>query len=461
MAVIYSYPEISLANIKQDDRFVISQMNEATNPTKSISIGTLASYVATKITPSASVTGTGLTDYILKWVDGPNGVAGDSNLIDDTTRIVCNQDFQLKPDGAGASTGSKSLIFSGIDNTGADISSGKIFTTDSAINPSGQDLQIQNADDNGNLQTNMFIDAFGFVGLGTASPLANLDVAQDLIVGTNVTFSGYGSGTKTGTATYNLAVDANGLVIETPSVSGIPWPYQYNVASGQMLQGENPATTQVGVTMFGVGAGANLGPTSGSASGDSGNTAFGYNALNLENNEVQCTAIGYKALGNQNVSAMFGVPSNTAVGYEAGMECTLSLADTFVGAEIKSVNPGQSTNNVGVGRSCLKNLTAGFANVALGAYALEGLISANQNIAIGWKANDGATTGNNNIVIGDQAEPSSLTVSNEITLGNSNHTTVVLPGGLINAVDDTAAAAAGVPINGLYRNVNAIQIRLV
>ena len=33
-------------------------------------------------------------------------------------------------------------------------------------------------------------------------------------------------------------------------------------------------------------------------------------------------------------------------------------------------------------------------------------------------------------------------------------------GPLTNAANDAAAAAAGVPINGLYRNGNAVQIRL-
>ncbi len=34
-------------------------------------------------------------------------------------------------------------------------------------------------------------------------------------------------------------------------------------------------------------------------------------------------------------------------------------------------------------------------------------------------------------------------------------------GPLVNAANDAAAAAAGVAIGGLYRNVNAVQIRLV
>lgn len=34
-------------------------------------------------------------------------------------------------------------------------------------------------------------------------------------------------------------------------------------------------------------------------------------------------------------------------------------------------------------------------------------------------------------------------------------------GSLVNAANDGAAAAAGVQVGGLYRNVNAVQIRLV
>jgi hypothetical protein len=47
--------------------------------------------------------------------------------------------------------------------------------------------------------------------------------------------------------------------------------------------------------------------------------------------------------------------------------------------------------------------------------------------------------------------------------GNINSTYVVLPtvSASLNFVDDTAAAAGGVPLGGLYRNGSNIQIRLV
>ena len=50
-----------------------------------------------------------------------------------------------------------------------------------------------------------------------------------------------------------------------------------------------------------------------------------------------------------------------------------------------------------------------------------------------------------------------LTISNG-NLAQSNGYTIFA--NLINAASDSAAALAGVPVYGLYRNVNAVQIRL-
>ena len=231
-----------------------------------------------------------------------------------------------------------------------------------------------------------------------------------------VKFIDYGSGTYTGTSAYSLAFDASGNVIETT-------PSEYTPADGNLLQGANPGTPAAnpkkGTTAFGIGAAANL-TTQFGVPGDAGNTAFGFGALGLEDSGGLNTAIGYKALGNQNVSSGFNAAGNTAVGYQAGLEATQSLGDTFVGTNIKSVNPGQSVGNVGVGSHALEELSTGFANVAIGRDALEKVTSNTGNIAIGYHANDGTTTGNENIVIGYNAQPSSTTVSNEITLGNSS-----------------------------------------
>jgi hypothetical protein len=46
----------------------------------------------------------------------------------------------------------------------------------------------------------------------------------------------------------------------------------------------------------------------------------------------------------------------------------------------------------------------------------------------------------------------------DVLLGGLANGSVIGP--LINAANDAAAAAAGVPIGGLYRTTNAVQIRL-
>ena len=234
-----------------------------------------------------------------------------------------------------------------------------------------------------------------------------------------VEFKDYGSGTYSGTLAKTLGVTASGDVIEFDA-AGIAWPFQYSSTDGNLLQGENPGTTQIGTTTYGVGAGANLSTPAGGAPGDSGNTAFGFNALGSENSEGSNTAVGYRALGNQNVSTMFAIPGNTALGYEAGKNCTTGLSNVFIGRGVQSVNSGQSIGNVALGSNAMEQLGTGFANVAIGERAMQNVNSNTGNIAIGYTANNGNTTGNQNVVIGYNAQPSSLTVSNEITLGNSS-----------------------------------------
>jgi hypothetical protein len=47
------------------------------------------------------------------------------------------------------------------------------------------------------------------------------------------------------------------------------------------------------------------------------------------------------------------------------------------------------------------------------------------------------------------------------TASASNTAGAPMIGPLVNAANDGAAAAAGVPVNGLYRNGSAVQVRVV
>tara|TARA_R100001129_G_scaffold126088_1_gene88351 strand:- start:82 stop:1569 length:1488 start_codon:yes stop_codon:yes gene_type:complete len=173
MAIIFSYPAIKSTNVNSSDKLIISQMNTDGNPTKTISISELSKAIA-----SGAATG----GPYLPLTAGPT--------------VPLTGDLYMAPNGAGPSAGSKNIVFRGIDDLGNELDGGRIFTVDSTINPSGQDLYFQNADDNGVLATNLMIDAFGSVGIGTTSPNFLLDVngagnfATNLNVGVNVQFGG-------------------------------------------------------------------------------------------------------------------------------------------------------------------------------------------------------------------------------------------------------------------------------
>ena len=72
------------------------------------------------------------------------------------------------------------IVFRGIDDLGAELDAAKIFTTDSVINPSGQDLFFQTADDTGTLQTGLYIDAFQQIAIAKSPATAQLDVGGSL-----------------------------------------------------------------------------------------------------------------------------------------------------------------------------------------------------------------------------------------------------------------------------------------
>ena len=114
-----------------------------------------------------TVTGTGTTNNMTRWIDGPGGVIGDSGMTDDGVSDV-NMYYN------GAIAGSRFVI--------------------SRAATGGAEIELQS---NGDINLNR---------LGNGN----------LLVGGEVTFDDYGSGAITGTATRSLAVDANGKVIEEP-----------------------------------------------------------------------------------------------------------------------------------------------------------------------------------------------------------------------------------------------------
>jgi hypothetical protein len=72
MAIIYSYPQINLSSISADDLMIISDI---------LTLKNLADFV------TSTGTGTGTTNKIIKWSDGPAGLLGDSIMTENATQI--------------------------------------------------------------------------------------------------------------------------------------------------------------------------------------------------------------------------------------------------------------------------------------------------------------------------------------------------------------------------------------
>tara|TARA_R110002060_G_scaffold37351_2_gene48475 strand:- start:572 stop:1099 length:528 start_codon:yes stop_codon:yes gene_type:complete len=72
MAIIYTYPE--LTTLQGSDLLLISDTS-ASNSTKSVTLTNIAAFLAAG--------GTGTTDTLTMWVDGPAGLIGDSLIAQD------------------------------------------------------------------------------------------------------------------------------------------------------------------------------------------------------------------------------------------------------------------------------------------------------------------------------------------------------------------------------------------
>ena len=73
MAIIYTYPRIGTLDLQ--DLMIISDLQTEGNPTKTVTLGQLTSFI--KGTPTG---GLGTTNYVPKWIDGPNSILGDSPM---------------------------------------------------------------------------------------------------------------------------------------------------------------------------------------------------------------------------------------------------------------------------------------------------------------------------------------------------------------------------------------------
>ena len=129
--------------------------------------------------------GSGTTDNLVKWTDGPNGVLGDAQIIETSNEII----FQ-------PSSGTRF-------DTAVEFEGGSVT--------SHQDISMLDGN------PIKFVDPSGPT---TDAQLSSVAGSGKLNIDGSLQLDDYGSGSITGTAAYSLSVDASGNVIETATGGG-------------------------------------------------------------------------------------------------------------------------------------------------------------------------------------------------------------------------------------------------
>ena len=192
-------------------------------------------------------------------------------------------------------------------------------------------------------------------------------------------------GSEAGMNINHASSDGNVIIGGTAGTGGAA------VMTGVVAIGQNAMNSTAGNNQDGtvaIGKDALTALTSGT-----GNTAAGFESLKTENDGSRNTAIGYKALTTLNTSA--GNGETTAIGFEAGMDVSSGIANTFVGSRAGN----QGTNDITTGSN---------------------------NTMIGKEARGSANSASNQTVIGASAIG---VADNSVSLGNASVTNLYIAKG--------------------------------
>ncbi len=218
MAIIYSYPQINLSSISADDLMIISDMNADGRPTKSLTLKNLADFV------TSTGTGTGTTNKIIKWSDGPAGLLGDSIMNEDIDKIYVDGQLRI-----GSSSGTSSLqIFHGpLDSTTSFSSGGatgtqiigrknELYIENRGASRGDIIFKANNGENNGSADTYFLLDA-SMADIGVGSRYTRWPDNSHIVLGNasnpnNLDFEMYhdGSATIIKNGSSNLNIESKG-----------------------------------------------------------------------------------------------------------------------------------------------------------------------------------------------------------------------------------------------------------
>ncbi len=272
MAIIYSYPKIS--SLAGNDTLVITDISDNKKPTKRVSLSQLRSFlrvptsgpggVVTKIIPGTNITispvdgtgdvtinstgsisGSGTTNTLPIWSDGPNGVLGDSVITFSPSPNLGEWNFNGSAVNVGGNSFFKRVSIRGAgsnivgDFTNFTFKNIMFYMSINPGNPAVETSRVwQGLYKNNTAVKNGLHWSFGSY---STSPNSAFIIGDDK----SIQMPGYGSGTITGTKTYDLAVDTDGNIIESTDTTleqtfvltaaqmqGLTTPFQLLAAPG-------------------------------------------------------------------------------------------------------------------------------------------------------------------------------------------------------------------------------------
>ena len=281
--------------------------------------------------------------------------------------------------------------------------------------------------DDQSLETFVYTDASGNVGVGTSQPSTRLHVSGNTRIDGNTTINGNAniSGIVTGAIFYG---DGSGLY-NIGGISGINTA-STSTFSNLIVTGVSTFPKDIYVNNLTVGKGKNE---------ISDNTVLGISGLSSVTTGFRNVSIGYLSLrlltegvrnvsvGAQSLELLTTGDNNIAIGEWALHELKTANYNTAVGGE--SLYFATSSSNTAVGFESLYVTGIGASNTAIGHQA---------GAYNGTDYNSGNITGNNNSFIGYRAinVAGGESASNTIVLGNSSITTLRCNAGSISALSD-------------------------
>ena len=243
--------------------------------------------------------------------------------------------------------------------------------------------------DNANI---FYDDANNRLGIGTASPVATLDVRGDIftdrwqedIRNTFIGINVVGAGNLTGTGNQGALSTAIGNDAMYSMTTG-----ERNTAIGERAMRSATITTY----SVAIGATAAYSLTTGDRTTAIGAEAGYYNVTGDDNTTIGARA-GFGQVGNSYTAA-------TLIGSLAGSSLTSGANITAVGRQALNLNEDGYSNTV-IGSLAVANNVSGYWITAIGVNALNA-VTAGPNTAIGTSAMVLTTTGINNAAVGSDA----------------------------------------------------------